>query len=183
MYRLLERLDLEHRRLARLLNLLDKLLDLFHEGEEPDYELMCEMLEYMESYSDQVHHPTEDLIFQRVQELGGEQRPVLDVLMHQHRRLVELNRRFRHSLEGVVHEEVLRRDEVESQGRELVDTLRRHMELEDSEAFPFVLQHLSADDWEQLAEAAPDVNDPVFGNPDPARFRSLYQHLMAQVHP
>jgi hemerythrin-like domain-containing protein len=182
MNRLMERLGLEHRRLARLLDLLDKLLDLFHEGVEPDYELMCEMLEYMESYADQVHHPTEDLIFRRVQELGGVQRPVLDLLMHQHQKLVELNRRFRRSLEGVVHEEVLLRDEVESQGRELVDTLRGHMELEDSDAFPFVLEHLSPDDWEELAEAAPDLNDPVFGTPDPARFRSLYQHLMTQTH-
>jgi hemerythrin-like domain-containing protein len=102
--------------------------------------------------------------------------------MHQHQKLVELNRRFRRSLEGVVHEEVLLRDEVENQGRELVDTLRRHMELEDSDAFPFVLERLSPDDWEELAETAPDLNDPVFGTPDPARFRSLYQHLMTQTH-
>jgi hemerythrin-like domain-containing protein len=183
MNRLLERLDLEHRRLARLLDLLDKLLDGFHEGMEPDYELICEMLEYMESYADQVHHPTEDLIFRRVLERAGADQPVLDILMQQHRTLVELNRRFRQSLEGVVHEEVLRREEVESQGRELVDTLRRHMVLEDSEAFPLVIRHLSPDEWEELAEAAPDANDPIFGTPDPARFRSLYQHLMTQVHP
>jgi hemerythrin-like domain-containing protein len=183
MNRLLERLDLEHRRLARVLDLLDKLLDGFHEGAEPDYELTCEMLEYMESYADQVHHPTEDLIFRRVLERAGADQPILGILMHQHRTLVELNRRFRQSLEGVVHEEVLRRDEVESQGRELVDTLRRHMVLEDSEAFPLVLQYLSPDEWEELAEAAPDAEDPVFGAPDPARFRALYQHLMTQVHP
>jgi hemerythrin-like domain-containing protein len=183
MNRLLERLDLEHRRLARLLDLLDKLLDGFHDGAEPDYELICEMLEYMESYADQVHHPTEDLIFRRVLERAGTDQPVLGILMQQHRTLVELNRRFRQSLEGVVHEEVLRRDEVESQGRELVDTLRRHMVLEDSEAFPLVHQLLLPEDWEELALAAPDANDPIFGTPDPARFRALYQHLMTQVHP
>jgi hemerythrin-like domain-containing protein len=183
MNRLLERLDLEHRRLARLLDLLDKLLDGFREGAEPDYELICEMLKYMESYEDQVHHPTEDLIFRRVLERAGADQPVLSILMQQHRTLVELNRRFRQSLEGVVHEEVLRRDEVESQGRELVDTLRTHMVLEDSEAFPIVLQYLSPGDWEELAEVAPDANDPVFGTPDPARFRALYQHLMTQVRP
>jgi len=77
----------------------------------------------------------------------------------------------------------LRRDQVESQGRELVDTLRRHMVLEDTAAFPLVLRYLSPDDWEELAEAAPDANDPVFGTPDPARFRALYHHLMTQVHP
>ena len=183
MNRLLERLDLEHRRLARLLDLLDKLLNDFHAGVEPDYELICEMLEYMETYADQVHHPTEDLIFRRVLERAGADQPVLGILMQQHRILAELNRRFRQSLEGVVHEEVLRRDQVESQGRELVDTLRRHMVLEDTAAFPLVLRYLSPDDWEELAEAAPDANDPVFGTPDPARFRALYQHLMTQVHP
>ena len=45
MTELLDRLNREHRALAQVLDLFDDLLDGFHEGKEPDYELMCEMLE------------------------------------------------------------------------------------------------------------------------------------------
>jgi hemerythrin-like domain-containing protein len=72
MNRLLNRLAEDHARLARLMTLLEGLLDRFHEGLEPDYELMCELMEYMIDYADQVHHPSEDLIFER---LLGQARP------------------------------------------------------------------------------------------------------------
>jgi hemerythrin-like domain-containing protein len=178
----MNRLGQDHARLAGLLDLLDALLDRFHEGEEPDYELICELLEYMDSYSDTIHHPTEDLIFRRVLDGGAEQRDVFEVLMRQHSVVIQINKRFRHSLEGIVNEEVLRRDEVETQGRDLVNTLREHLHLEDREAFPIALERLAQADWDAVEAAAPRADDPVFGTPDPQRFRALFRHLAEQAH-
>ncbi|CAD7855772.1 MAG: hypothetical protein [Olavius algarvensis Gamma 1 endosymbiont] len=177
MAELLDRLTQEHRHLVRVLDLLDDLLDRFHEGDEPDYELMCEMLEYMESYADQVHHPNEEDIFNRLRARSNERYPVLDQLADQHLRLTRINRRFRQSLEGIVHEEVLRRDQVEIQGRELVETLREHLSLEEREAFPLAQERLSADDWEELLPATASDEDPLFGTAERRRFHALYQHL------
>ena len=178
---IMTRLALDHNRLAKLLDLFDHLLDRFHEGEEPDYELMSEMLGYMESYQDTIHHPTEDLIFRRALDKGAQRRDVFDVLRHQHDRLPQLNKRFRQSLEGIVHEAVLPRGEVEAQGRELVNTLREHMTLEDREAFPIAQSRLDAADWAAVEALAPSADDPLFGVPDPQRFRSLFQRLSAQT--
>lgn len=181
MSRLLDQLQQDHRHLSRLLDLLDTLLDQFHDGIEPDYELMCEMLEYLDTYADQVHHPSEEVIFERLLALGEEMRRPIDVLSHQHVLLSQLNKRFRQSLEGVVHGEVLLREEVEHQGRELVSNLRQHLNLEETEIFPFARQRLSEADWRAIEDSAPNLNDPIFADPDPARFRTLFQHLMAQA--
>jgi hemerythrin-like domain-containing protein len=178
---IMNRLSLDHKRLAQLLKLFDHLLDRFHEGEEPDYELMSEMLEYMESYQDTIHHPTEELIFRRALDRGVQRHDVFDVLTNQHDLLPQLNRRFRQSLEGIVHEVVLPREEVEAQGRELVNTLRQHLTLEDREAFPIAMACLDASDWEAVEAQAPSAEDPLFGVPDPVRFRSLFQRLCAQA--
>jgi len=177
------RLDQDHVRLARLLDLLDGLLDRFHEGDEPDYDLIAEMLEYMVSYADGIHHPTEDLIFRRVLDKGAEQRDVFEVLMHQHAVVGQMNRRFCQTLDGIVHEEVVRRDEVETQGRELVATMREHLALEDREAFPIARARLDQTDWDAVEAIAPRADDPLFGTPDPLRFRALFQHLAQQVQP
>lgn len=181
MHPLMLRLGQDHFRLTRLLDLLQALLDRFHEGDEPDYDLLCELLEYMDSYSDTIHHPTEDLLFRRVLERGTVKRDVFAVLMRQHGHVIYLNKRFRSSLDGIFHEEVVRRDEVETQGRELVTLLREHLVLEDTEAFPIVLERLDATDWEAVEMMAPRADDPLFGTPDPQRFRSLYRHLFAQA--
>ena len=178
---LLDRLAEDHRRLTHLMALLEGLLNRFSDGGEPDYELMCELMEYLIDYADQVHHPSEDLIFARVLAMPSGDHEVLRRLMAQHETLAQLNRRFKESLEGIVHEEVLPRDEVEIQGRQLVAALRDHMRLEDDEAFPLALRLLGEDDWAELAAAAPSVQDPVFGQPDPERFRTLYGQLRAEM--
>lgn len=178
MPKLLDKLNLDHKHLSRLLDLMEKQLDGFHEGNEPDFELMCEMLEYVENYADQVHHPTEDLIFHRLLERSDERRDVMETLFEQHQTLSRLSKQFRQSLEGVVHEAVLRRDLVEQQGRELLKLQRQHLDLEEGSIFPLARELLTDDDWERIQEEAPTSIDPVFGEQDQARFRTLYQHLM-----
>lgn len=178
---LMTRLGQDHVRLNRLLNLFDELLNRFHDGAEPDYDLMHEMLEYMDSYADQVHHPTEDLIFQRLLDQDAEQREVFEVLMRQHVGLTHISKRFRQSLDGIMHEEVLLREDVEADGRELVSTMRAHLIMEETDAFPIALELLSEADWAAIEAIAPAAEDPVFANPDPVRFRALYRHLTEQA--
>jgi len=178
MAELLDRLIQDHRHLTRVLDLLEHLLDRFHTGDEPDYELMCGMLEYIESYADQVHHPSEENLFDRLRARSHEHYPVLDRLAEQHLQLTRINKRFRQSVEGIVHEEVLRRDQVEVQGRELIKTLREHLELEEREAFPLARERLSANDWDELLPA--DDEDPLFGPIERRHFQTLFQHLMEQ---
>ncbi len=182
MHPVMTRLAQDHERLERLLALLEGLLDRFHDGAEPDYELMEELIEYMDHYADVVHHPTEDLIFQRALDQGAGHHDVFGVLMRQHAGLSQVAKRFRKSLDGILNEEVLLREDVEANGRELVATLRAHLRTEDTEAFPIALQFLTDADWEAIEAAAPVAEDPVFGNPDPQRFKTLYHHLYEQAH-
>ncbi|NCA69795.1 MAG: hemerythrin domain-containing protein [Sphingobacteriia bacterium] len=174
MHPVMTRLAKDHLRLVKVLDLFETLLDRFHDGTEPDYHLMSEMLEYMEDYSESVHHPTEELIFERVLASGYERRDVFDVLIRQHAVLGQLNRRFRQSLDGILHEAVLLREDVEAHGRELIAALRAHQRLEDEEAFPIALERLTDDDWMAVEAAAPTRDDPVFGTPDPVRYHALY---------
>lgn len=180
---LLQRLGRDHAGLVQLLNLLEAMLDRFHAGDEPDYDVIAEILEYMESYADEIHHPSEELIYRRLIEIGEGGHEVLSVLSKQHDVLHQVTKDFRTAIEGILNEEVIRRDEVEAQGRDLIETLRQHMVLEDTVAFPLALEKLSGDDWRVLIETAPDDNDPIFGKPDPARFSSLYHLLIEQTKP
>ena len=179
---IMTRLEQDHGRLRRVLDLLEELLDRFHEGQEPDYELMDELLEYMDSYADIVHHPTEDLIFQRLLDKGVEPSEPFTILMRQHAGLSQLAKDFRQSLMGILSEEVLLREDVEAAGRALLGNQRGHLIQEEREAFPLALAHLTESDWAAIEAAAPVVEDPVFGAPDPQRFKALYRQLVEQVH-
>ncbi|BCU05352.1 cation-binding protein [Allochromatium tepidum] len=183
MHAIMTRLGQDHARLRRVLDLLEELLDRFHEGDEPDYELMDELLEYMDSYADIVHHPTEDLIFQRLIDKGVEPSEILSIPMRQHAGLSRLTKDFRQSLLGILSEEVLLREDVEAAGRALVGNQRGHLIQEEREALPLALEHLTEADWAEIEAVAPAIEDPVFGAPDPQRFKALYRQLVEQVQP
>lgn len=181
MHKLLLQLNLDHRNLARLLEVLEKQLDDFHAGQEHDIDLMCELVEYINCYEDQVHHPTEDLLFVRFKARTQEKRVAVETLEEQHVLLAEMTRQFRASLQGMMYGEVLLRHEVEAQGRAMLKVLRQHMDLEEGEVFPLIDERLLEEDWIAVEKAAPRFNDPLFGALDLARFRNLYKHLSEEL--
>jgi len=181
MHPLLQKLTRDHENLSRLLDVLEKQLDDFHQGQEHDLDLMRELVEYIESYEDQVHHPTEDLVYERLKALTDDKRVAVETLEEQHRILTGMSGKLRHSLDAIMHEGVVLRHEVEAQGRALVKTLRQHMDLEEEEVFALADAKLGDADWAAVEERAPKYNDPVFGDPDPARFRTLFAHLTEEL--
>ncbi len=226
---LINRLTRDHRRFGRVMSLLEALLERFQGGAEPDYALMCELLEYVVDYAGQVHHPSEELIFARLREvitatapdvdldIGPNANPdanpdanpnanpgvntdlshtttdamrpgeseslcaAIDGLTEQHQRLEAMNRAFRDALEGIVHEAVLSRDVVAAQGHAMIALLRQHIADEEARVFQFARALLSEDDWVRLEQQAPSADDPVFGQLDPLRFRTLYDHLKDDI--
>jgi hemerythrin-like domain-containing protein len=177
MHYLLEKLHRDHRNLEKILDLLTSQLDHFLAGRESDFDLKIELLEYMEAYADQGHHPLENVIFTIAKPLVGEREELMDRLMTQHQMLGQLTRTFRNSLENIFQGGVMSRDELEVQGREFIALQRQHLALEEQEAFPMLDEILQESDWEKIIEQSPNHDDPVFDKPDKLRFQILFEYL------
>ncbi|MEN8166986.1 MAG: hemerythrin domain-containing protein [Pseudomonadota bacterium] len=177
---LLEKLRRDHINLKRLLALLSRELDAFFSGQESNFDLKIELLDYIEHYAEQVHHPTEDLIYQAALPKVGEGEKLLQRLSREHGNLVGSARRFRSTLEGIVQGEVMSRDEVETRGREFIALQRQHIDLEEHEVFPLLESLLTDEQWAEIASKAPKAEDPVFNWQDYNRFSSLIDYL--QTH-
>ncbi len=176
---LLEKLQRDHQNLSHLLDLLSAQLDALFAGHESDFDLKIEMLDYIEHYAEQYHHPTEERIMEaaflkpEMQEHQG----LRERVAREHEALIGMAKRFRETLEGIMQGEVLRRDEVEARGREFVALQRRHIVLEDQELFPLVVKVLQQKDWKKIEQQVPHMDDPVFQRQDYNRFRSLIDYL------
>ncbi len=53
----------DHRNLRLLLDLLESESSSITVDDEPDFELLHDIMQYMTVYSDAVHHPKEDLVY------------------------------------------------------------------------------------------------------------------------
>lgn len=179
MSNIIERLHKDHTHFGRVLGVLERQLAEFHKDKIPNYALMMDAMHYLMHYSDELHHPNEDILL-RVLKEREPATPVVDELTQQHGVLAEKGRRFFECLQRADSEAMILRQTLETSGYEYVDLLRAHMHKEENEAFPLALRALRAEDWRAIEAAVKLKVDPVFGESVAEEYRALYNYLADQ---
>ena len=180
MTEIIAKLQEDHRHPVQIFDLIDRELEAIEHGQEPNFDLLAHILDYIKYYPDVFHHPLEDFVFdclgQRTELL-----PVVDQLQDDHLKLAELTKAFRDSvthLEGGDNSAL--GDRVITLGRAYVEHQRRHMATEEDIVFPQALGVLTDEEWarfqEYAAAAAPEA-DPIFGPSVTARYQELKERL------
>ena len=159
----------------KLLDLLDTQLDFLHGGEEPDYQLMTNILYYMTQYSDLIHHPRVKAIFTLL--AARDSSVVEDVaeLTKQHHVIGESGACFYERLENTINGEceIKKLQEIEMPGRLYSSTLRAHMDKEEQVLFILAEQLLNDDDWKKIRAETQSKPDPIFGEAIEDRFHMV----------
>lgn len=177
MHTFLQRLIVDHKRLLRLLLVLERQLESFHAEQEHDLDLTCELVQYIKSYADQIHHPTEDAMFAKYKSLSSQKYESVVLLEQQHRELAVMARKFHNALEAIIQGDIIPRQGIEIPGQAMIKLLREHIAVEENEVFPLINDRFNNEDWLAVEKFVPRELDPVFERPDPLRFRTLLRHL------
>jgi hemerythrin-like domain-containing protein len=171
----------EHVNFRKLLDLLEKQLDLFHVGETPDYPLMTDILHYMTQYPDHFHHPKEDVIFARLAERDSRVVQKVEDLARQHHVIAESGARIHENLESVLNGALMPRRMVEAPGLLYVTYYRSHMDKEESDLFVLAEKLLGDDDWKKIDAKMMSHPDPIFGQDIEERYRAVFRHIEQTV--
>lgn len=172
----------EHANYRKLLDLLETQTQLFANGEQPDYELMSDVIYYMTQYPDRFHHPREDVAFKVLLERDPAAQPLVDDLAGQHEAIGRTGAALHADLSAAAAGAMMPRAVVETDVHDYVTFLRRHMDQEEREIFPRLATFLTEGDWFLVASAIHLNADPLFGESVQARFRALHRHIAQQVH-
>lgn len=167
----------DHRNFRRLLDLFEAELMLFHRGDEPDYALMRDIVLYMTQYPDQVHHPNEDLIFDRLQKVDPGARLAVIGLLREHEELIAKGSELFALLDEIVGDAFIARDTVESAAHAYVSGMRAHIEKEEGTLFPLAVSRLGQGDWAAIAAASRRYDDPLFGARLDPGYRAIFERL------
>ncbi len=154
----------EHRYMGSLLAAVSAKLDQIEAGETLDAHVLYEAVHYLTQYPDRFHHPREDLVYQRAAEVSTILQDDVDTLQHEHDALGHSGKQLLDIISAASRGEKTMQTLI-SPCREYIQTLYRHMEIEEAVVFPKIEQALSAYDWELLAqeELLEPVGDPLFG--------------------
>ncbi len=168
----------EHRYMSLLVETLDELLQGLDTPEVGDYFLMQDIVRYMHDYSDTVHHPTEDLMFDKLVRRNPASKKDVARLRREHE-LMDKNTRELMKLLEVAAKRRTAEDAktVHDAASTYIHRLRRHMEFEQDELFPRATRCLASKDWHDIEARLEAAQDPLFGENVQREYRVLYEYF------
>lgn len=171
----------EHVNFARLLELLEKQIAVFHAGERPNYALMLDIMSYLRHFPDRFHHPREDVAFARLAQRDPTLRAQINRLAQEHRVLATAGQELLVLLNEAVNEAVVKREAIEAAAATYLVYYRAHLDAEEKDILPRAAQLLAAPDWEAVAVAAPVGRDPLFGEASEEGYRELRRQIALEA--
>ena len=173
----------DHAYFGRLLALLQQQVDAFHTGEQPNYGLMLDIISYLRDYSDQLHHPREDVAFARLAKHCPDMELVLARLGQEHRVVAHAGETLRKQLDAVLGGAIVQRAELEVAAAAYLVYYGNHIAKEEEDVLPRAAQALTQQDWEAVGAAVPPGRDPLFGGGSDERYRELRRQIALQARP
>jgi len=171
----------EHANFSRLLDILQKELDAFHRGAQPNYDLMVDIVTYLRHFPDVHHHPREDVMFTRMAKLDPSLGVALERLRQEHRVIAAAGEELLKTLNEVTSGAVIARSVVESIAAMYLVYYRHHIAAEEEVVLPRAARLLSAEDWREVQAAVPAGRDPLFGDKAEAGYRELRRHIALEA--
>ena len=171
----------EHVYFNKLLGLLRKELDVFHQGERPNYALMLDVISYLRDYTDQYHHRREDVAFVRLAKRAPDLALTLARLSQEHRVIARAGETLHAHLAAALDDAFVTRAEVETAAATYLVYYGNHIAKEEEDVLGPAAKLLTAEDWEAVRAAVPDGRDPLFGDKPEERYRELRRRIALEA--
>lgn len=181
MHKIMTDLHQDHVNLAKLLTLLEQQADLLATGGEADLLLMTDIADYIRRYSDQIHHPKEDTIYEVFSARSGAAEAVIAGLLLEHQDLPTITQAFQGLLDNVINDSaILSRQELQGKITAFIEAQKAHLNTEEAELFPLINSTLEAADWVAVEQSVEEHSDPLFGHQLMERYRNVHRLVMQQ---
>jgi hemerythrin-like domain-containing protein len=145
----------DHVYFNELLGHLRRELDLFHRGERPDYERMCEVVTYLREYGDAVHHPREGVAFACLAKHCPDMALPLARLEQEHRVIAQAGQALLEQVEAILGGAIVPRAQMEAALATNHRDYGNHNANEEEDVLTRAAKHLTAEDWIAVGRAAP----------------------------
>ncbi|WP_020561199.1 hemerythrin domain-containing protein [Thiofilum flexile] len=182
MHKILAGLHQDHINLAHLLGLLEEQVKHLAAGDDANLSLILDIADYIGRYSDYVHHPKEDKVYEVLTQCTAEGADTVTTLLTQHHQLPQDTLSFQALIQGVLYDDaIVLRDDLVSKINTFIRAQKQHMDLEEGIVFPLINANLKPKQWSALEDIILNDDDPLFGAKVLERYEQLYAVLNARV--
>lgn len=149
---LIEFLCEEHRKIERVLCVLEQELSVFNRNGRPDYTKIQAVIRYFQEYPDCCHHPKEELIVEKLKARDPAAAARVSDLEAEHRDGAERLQRVANMVRTVLTGHKVPRKTFDEVMRNFIDHERKHMEMEERVLFRVAITTLRPEDWVGIAK-------------------------------
>ncbi|MCW3173412.1 hemerythrin domain-containing protein [Shewanella subflava] len=174
---MLKRLKRDHQHIAILLDILNNKNSRLIEGEPVNFNLVRDIVEYMQGYAEHSHHPLEDITYHYyVKKMSV---PNSEQLRNEHDKLAQVSGSLMYSLNMILSDIVISREKLINDLANYIKLQVEHMQYEEQEIFPLFAKSLNDDDWHKVEQLCNKklVDDPLFSENDNAIFDDLRAYI------
>jgi len=179
--KVLEELRTDHRNLTVLLNTLEREIARLKSMEDPDYELLHDIMTYMTGYPDAVHHKKEDWVYAKMAAIRPAMQRDLTRIEHDHAEISNLGSKLLSDIKAIESGTVMRRFDVVEDARAYLTRQRDHMHWEDEKLFPLIDSLKDELDLGTVPDRVATMADPVFGPNVEHDFRDLFEVIKREL--
>ncbi len=165
--------------MTQVLNVLEQVGKTARAGEDPDFELVDEIMRYMTVYPDAVHHPKEDIVYGELKSNRPDLADGLEEIPKDHQEIAVLGMKLRDDVEAIIAGTAVLRVQLVDDVNAYVVRLREHMQWEEDDLFQRIDEMIGEQSVPIDVEAYQHIKDPVFELEVESAFRRLMDSLKA----
>lgn len=157
---LIERLGRDHARIAAVVRQFGELCDPV--TPELDWQQLREIVEFLDYYADQIHHPLEDRLFDRLVNKGltPTERHLVFRNLGQHQEIRSLTEALAGQIGIALYGGTVDVDEFRETAAQYLSLQERHMRFEESYLFPLLEGAFDNRDWNMLMGILEEAPEP-----------------------
>ena len=181
MAKIIDTLRHEHKAIAEILDVLEREIGtLTHEqkNRRADYGLAWSIIDYFLNFPDLVHHPKEECILRKMQEVNPRGAEPVGDLSAGHVQLSNELEALAAALKQAMDDGAAPRPELIDRARAFIQHQRQHLAGEERLFFPLAEDLLSPADWAQVDHTFTARLDPLVGGESAERFEAQYRHIL-----
>ena len=167
-------LHLDHRKLAKVLDLVQRQVANMARRAPVDFRLLENAFQYLSGYPEQCHHPKEDLLYRKLLSRFPDMAESLRDLTEEHEKLAGLTQSLSRAIGESHRVSPVVDDPLMEKLRDFLEFYRLHMLMEERHFFPLALQRLSRTDFAEIDATLFDQPDHSFGREMEAHFAELH---------
>jgi hemerythrin-like domain-containing protein len=180
--------QIEHAHFDRLLAFLEKQLAVLRSGELPNWELMCQVTNYICHFGARYHHARENVAFWYILQRNPAMSSTIDRLLQEHADIATQGEELEELLSRTIADPAAAGANIQDVLTAFIAAYRAHLAAEEEKILPYAEQNLSATEWDSVTTAAPVGPDPyvqygasrhtpTFGSEAEVRYQAIVEMI------